>query len=96
MALGFVFHFLIALGFAAVYNLASRPFPVLIRQPVICGLLYGAAAFGFMRLVVLPLSRAPKFKSGPVALWSDFASHLFFVGLTIAFFAWREGRSRIR
>ncbi len=94
-ALGLVLHFVIAFGFAAFYNLASRPFPVLFRQPVVCGLLYGAAAFGFMRLVVLPLSRAPKFKSSPVALWSDLGSHLFFVGLVIALFAWREQRARI-
>ena len=47
-ALGLVLHFVIAFGFATFYNLASRPFPALVRQPVVCGLLYGAAAFGFL------------------------------------------------
>ena len=32
-ALGLALHFVIAFGFATFYNLASRPFPALVRQP---------------------------------------------------------------
>lgn len=88
-ALGVGLHFLIALSFAAFYNAAARIFPVLTRQAMLCGPLYGAAIYFLMNWVVLPLSRAPKFKHNPVSTLSDLASHLFLVGLTIALFARR-------
>ena len=91
--LGVFLHFLIALGFAAFYNLVSRFFPILIRRAVLCGLLYGVAIFYFMQWVVLPLSRAPKFKHTTVSTLSDLGSHLFCVGLVIALFA-RRGRAQ--
>src|SRR5688500_12712358 len=37
-ALGLAFHFLIALGAAAVYVLASRVLPLLVNQPVVSGI----------------------------------------------------------
>src|SRR5215210_9269140 len=40
-ALGAVLHFLIAFVWAAAYWLASRRLKVLVRHPVVCGLLYG-------------------------------------------------------
>ncbi len=88
-ALGVGLHFLIALIFAALYNAAARVLPVLTRQAMLCGPLYGAAIYFLMNWVVLPLSRAPKFKHNPVSTFSDLASHLFFVGLTIALCARR-------
>ena len=88
-ALGVGLHFVIALGFAAFYSLASRIFSVLTRQAVVCGAIYGVTIFYFMRLVVLPLSRAPSFKPSMVSTLSDLASHIFFVGLTIALCARR-------
>ena len=55
-ALGLTLHFVIALGAAAVYYAASRPFPVLINQALVCGVLYGIAMHLFMQYVVIPLS----------------------------------------
>ena len=55
-ALGLFFHFTIAFTAAIVYWLASRFMPLLIRRPVLCGLLYGELVFLFMYFVVLPLS----------------------------------------
>lgn len=86
-ALGVALHFLIAFSLAAFYNAASRLFPALIRWAAVCGPAYGVAVYFFMNLVVLPLSRAPKFKHTPLSTWSDLASHVFFVGLTIALIA---------
>ncbi len=88
-ALGVGLHFVIALGFAAFYNFASQIFVVLTRRAVVCGVIYGVTIFYFMRLVVLPLSRAPSFKPSTVSTLSDLASHIFFVGLTIALCARR-------
>ena len=56
MALGFVTHFTIATGAAAVYWFASRRWPVLVRRAWLFGALYGVAVYNFMQEVVIPLS----------------------------------------
>src|SRR5258708_13462052 len=42
VALGVLIHFAIALFWTGVFYTASRKFSILIRRPVICGLLYAA------------------------------------------------------
>ena len=59
-ALGGMLHFVIALGWAVVYYVASRRFGVLSLRPVLWGTAYGAAVYLMMNLVVLPLSAVPK------------------------------------
>jgi len=84
-ALGAVLHFLIAFVWATVYWLASRRLTVLARRAVVCGLLYGAAVYAFMYMVVLPLS-AVYFKPSfaPSAVLLNAAGHMLLVGLPIA------------
>lgn len=85
-ALGVFFHFLIAFTAAAVYYAASRKLDVLVRAPVVCGVIYGAFIYAFMNYVVLPLSAAP-FKGTTPALITFVTGllvHMFFVGLPIA------------
>ena len=98
-ALGGVLHFLIAFIWATVYWLASRRLKVLVRRPVVCGLLYGFAVYAFMYLVVLPLSAAyfkPTFTPYTVSL--NGAGHMLLVGLPIALaahkFSSNTGRER--
>ncbi|HEX8720499.1 MAG TPA: hypothetical protein VF736_07715 [Pyrinomonadaceae bacterium] len=98
-ALGGALHFLIAFTWAAVYWLASRRLRVLVRRPVVCGLLYGAAVYAFMYLVVLPLSAAyfkPTFTPSTVLL--NCGGHMLLVGLPIALaagkFTDKSGRER--
>ncbi len=89
-ALGAALHFLIAFVWAAVFWLASRRLKVLVRHPVVCGLLYGFAVYAFMYLVVLPLSAAyfkPTFTPYTVSL--NGAGHMLLVGLPIALAASR-------
>lgn len=84
-ALGAGLHFLIAFIWATVFWLASRKLKVLVRHPVVCGLLYGFAVYAFMYLVVLPLSAAyfkPTFTLYTVSL--NGAGHMLLVGLPIA------------
>lgn len=83
-ALGVVLHFVIALGAAAVYYLASRGLEVLIRRAVACGLVYGALVYLFMHLVVLPLSAVAKHPMPFVYMAAELVEHWFFVGLPIA------------
>jgi hypothetical protein len=83
-ALGVVLHFVIALGAATVYYLASRRLTFLVRRPVLCGLLYGSAVYLFMHLVVLPLSAVPPGHTPLMYAAAEFVEHWFCVGLPIA------------
>lgn len=84
-ALGLMTHFFIAIGAASVYYLASRRFPILWRQPVPMGILFGAGFYVFMNYVVIPLSAVP---SPPSFAWDNvlpgLAVHMFLIGLPIA------------
>jgi uncharacterized membrane protein len=98
-ALGGALHFLIAFVWATVFWLASRKLTVLVRHPVVCGLLYGFAVYAFMYLVVLPLSAAyfkPTFTPYTVSL--NGVGHMLLVGLPIALaaskFTDKTGRER--
>ncbi|MHB8617481.1 MAG: hypothetical protein ACYC93_15585 [Candidatus Acidiferrales bacterium] len=82
--LGVILHFVIALGAAAVYYLASRRLTFLVSRAVLCGLIYGAVVYLFMHLVVLPLSATPKGPTHFVYQAFEFVEHWFCVGLPIA------------
>lgn len=77
--LGVVCHFFIALVATTVYCLASLKIPVLARQAVVCGMIYGVAVYFFMGRVVTPLSalRTPPFSLRQLLI------HIFIVGLSI-------------
>jgi len=83
-ALGLLLHFVIAFGAATVYYVASRWIPFMISHAAISGLLYGEMVFWFMRLVVVPLSRAPQGKFTMATLITGPIGHMFLVGLPIA------------
>jgi len=82
--LGAALHFTIALTVAAVYYWGSRKIELLVRSATICGLIYGAAVYFFMRWVVIPLSAAPHFKTTWLSSSTDFAVHVLLIGLPIA------------
>ena len=83
--LGLLSHFMIALGAATVFYLASRKLTFLIERPLISGILYGIAAYWFMQLVVLPLSAYPH---KTLSSWSSIVIgnvvHMICVGTPIA------------
>jgi len=83
-ALGVVLHFIIALGAATVYFLASRKFKIMVHRAVLFGLLYGALVYLFMHLIVLPLSAAPKGHTPLIYQACEFVWHWVGVGLPIA------------
>ena len=82
--LGLLFHFVIAFTAAAIYYAASRSLPLLIAQPILCGILYGALIHLFMTFITIPLSRAPKRKFSASSFLSQLAVHMFIVGLSIS------------
>lgn len=83
-ALGVLLHFVIALGAATVYYVASRRLAILVHRAVLFGLLYGALVYLFMHWIVLPLSAAPKGHLPWVYQASEFVEHWVCVGLPIA------------
>ena len=84
--LGLALHFFIATVWTAAYYAASLKLPLLTRQAVLSGLLYGVVVYLVMYRVVLPLSALQfKFFNQPVtAILTGVLIHLFCVGLPIA------------
>jgi hypothetical protein len=86
-ALGVVIHFGISAAIVAVYLLASRWLPILVRQPVLCGAVYGIMVYGFMNYVVIPLSATARGRF--LASWviASIVVHAFLIGVPAALFA---------
>jgi uncharacterized membrane protein YagU involved in acid resistance len=82
--LGVFLHFVIALGAATVYYLASRKLPFLVRRAFIGGIIFGALVYLFMHFVVLPLSAVPPGHTRFVYQAFEFVEHWFCVGLPIS------------
>jgi hypothetical protein len=91
-ALGLFFHFTIAFTAAIVYWLASRFMPLLVRRPVLCGLLYGELVFLSMYFAVLPLSAVGPAKFNLATYITGPIGHPLLVGLPIALAARRFSR----
>ena len=83
-ALGVVLHFIIALGAATVFYLASRRLTLLVERPVLSGMIFGALVYLFMHWIVLPLSAAPHGHPSFIHRATEFVEHWFFVGLPIS------------
>lgn len=90
-ALGLALHFFVAFHAAAGFWLLSRKFPVMLRQAVLAGLIYGGAFYLCMNLAVLPF--LSWFRSlylhtpvvyAPNLAWIQFGIHLTCVGLAIS------------
>jgi len=87
--LGAFFHFFICVCAAAIYYLVSRRFPFLTRRVLIAGALFGVLMFLAMRFIVVPLSaiKPSPMKVGNVI--GELCSHVFLVGMVIAYAASR-------
>ena len=91
-ALGLLCHFTIAIGAAGVYFGASRLFPVLVRDALVTGPLYGIAVYFFMQLVVIPLSAIdPRPFSWHLTIVGN-VIHVICIGLPIALTVRRYSR----
>jgi uncharacterized membrane protein YagU involved in acid resistance len=84
LPLGAGLHFLIAVSAAFVFYLASRPLPVLVRRPVLCGAVFGVAVYVFMHSLVLPLSRVHHRVMPLADVIGELFSHIFLFGIVIA------------
>jgi hypothetical protein len=82
-ALGLGLHFVIAFALVAVFYAASRQFSLLSRQAVVSGIVYGLVVYGFMNLIVLPLSAA-KPRHSLTGDLIQIGIHMFVIGLPTA------------
>lgn len=85
--LGLILHFAVSLVVATIYILASRYVAVLRAQWVLFGLLYGAAVWVVMNLMVLPVTAVVHGPITTAAAVNGLVGHALFVGLPGAFFA---------
>ncbi len=86
VALGVLLHFVIATGAAATFYALSTKLRWMLQQPLLWGPVFGIGVFLFMHYLVVPLSAAPKQPpTQPGALINLIFSHVFFVGIPIAF-----------
>jgi hypothetical protein len=84
-ALGLGSHFLIALGSATIYSMASRKLKFLLERPIVGGLLYGIAIYFFMNAVVVPLSAVPfRLSHSPMVVMIGLAVHMLCIGLPVS------------
>ena len=81
--------FFIAFAVTAIYVGASRFLPMLSREAVEWGPIYGAAVFIVMNFVVLPHTAVVKSPLSLPLLLNGVLGHAFFVGLPIALAAQR-------
>ena len=82
-----VLHYFIAFVIVAVYYLASRRAPVLLRHAVALGMLYGIGVYFVMSYVVIPLSAASQGAFSWAVFLNGILVHAFGVGLPAALFA---------
>ena len=97
VVVGVAIHYSIALVWTVVYWLASRRVPVVIRRPVMSGLVYGGAVYVVMNWVVLPLTRVPRAHAAMslASRISGVLALLFCIGVTIAVLVQREALRRV-
>ena len=90
--LGIVLHFTVAACIVTTYWILSRWIPLMRRRVLLPGLLFGAATFFVMNLVVVPLTRIGR----QPLVWSPFQIgalllHILLLGPAAAYFV---GRAR--
>lgn len=92
---GIVLHFMVATCIATVYFLATLVLPVLLRHPVVSGLIYGMAAYFGMKYVITPLSAIGQRGTLPrlPILITELIGHALLVGLPVALLAYRSARA---
>jgi uncharacterized membrane protein YagU involved in acid resistance len=94
--LGLTLHVVFSLVIAAVFILAAARLPVLRRNLVLGGLLYGVVVYFVMNFVVTPLSAAPPAEG--IIWWvivEGIIGHALTVGLPLAFITRRNASSRV-
>ena len=90
--LGLAMHFFVAFTATLIFVLLSRKYPVVLKQAVPAGMLFGLGVYLFMNCVTIPfcswfrslyLGTPVNWAHAPFG-WPQFLIHLFIVGLSIS------------
>src|SRR5262249_26531382 len=93
-ALGLALHYGICIVAALVFWQAARRIAWLVQRPLLAGMLFGLAVYGFMNYVVVPLSAVPfKMSTAPLTVTTGLLVHMFGVGVPIALLTRRGQRA---
>ncbi len=97
-ALGLAVHFGLMAIMVAIFVLAASRLEALRRAPVLWGVLYGAATYVVMNLLVVPWRFDRPLPTAPMAIGPQLAFHILLVGIPVALIASRHfaNRSRIQ
>jgi hypothetical protein len=83
--LGLAMHFCIATFWAALFILIAQSVPVMRRQAIASGLIYGLIIYAVMTFLVLPQTRASSSPGHvPVVIFNAICAIVFLVGLPIS------------
>jgi|SRR5215207_4104087 len=93
IALGLLFHFLVAFGVAIGYYIITRIAPSLIRYAVPVGMTYGVAVYFAMSYLIVPFTAVRQGAFSWYGLISGLIIHMLFVGLPVALITRRFARS---
>ena len=86
VALGVVLHYIIALIWTGIFYAVARKFAMVMRRPVLSGLLYGGVVYLIMNFMIVPHSSVPH-PLRPITLISRInavLALLLCIGLTIS------------
>jgi hypothetical protein len=81
LGLGILLHYTIAFGVVTTFLVLSRNIPILLRRPVISGMIYGVAVYFVMGYLIVPLSAVPKISFSLSGMITGILIHMFCVGL---------------
>ncbi|MGX7666390.1 DUF1440 domain-containing protein [Flavobacterium pedocola] len=81
---GALLHFLIAISFAAFYYFIMNRIISFTNNKIIKGLIYGLFIWGFMNLIILPLSNTPQFPLNFIGALKGIVIIILCVGLPIS------------
>jgi len=94
-ALGLGLHYLNALIITCIFFAVASQLPVLVRRPLLVGVLYGIVVYLVMNYVVVPLSRIGPRPTPPTPVWvTGVLVHMFLIGVPIVWAARQAFASR--
>ena len=87
IALGLVFHFIIAFSFTILFFLLYPKLTILSKNRIITGIVYGLFIWAFMNLVVVPLSSVVHRPFKLVGVLINMAILVVLIGIPLSFMA---------
>jgi len=91
--LGLVVHFALMAIMAAIFVLAARRFPDVVRSPLKWGVIYGLITYVAMNWIVVPLRFDAPLPPKPMAIATQLFAHIVLVGIPFALITARTLRT---